>query len=44
MCKECKNCKYSEPIYFKDEENGEFYAFKNIVFCNKKDDFIKGGQ
>lgn len=41
MYRKCDNCHYSEPVYFKDEDNGEFYAFQGIIFCNKKDNFVK---
>ena len=43
---ECENCEYADKVYFKDNENGEFYEYKTstIVNCMKYNDFVIGGE
>lgn len=47
MCdKKCDNCEYADPVYFKDNENGEFYAYgiQTIVNCMLYNKFIINQQ
>ena len=43
---DCNNCEFADKLYFKDNENGEFYEYKTstIVNCMKYNDFVIGGE
>ena len=38
----CRECKYYDPVYFKDNENGQYYEYRTetIFNCLKKNKFI----
>lgn len=46
ICDDCNNCEYCTRLYFKDENNGDFYMFSSdsIFLCEKYDEFIIGGD
>ena len=40
-CK-CKDCEFADKVYYKDEENGQFFTYppSTIILCMKHNKFI----
>lgn len=45
-CEFCNDCEYKDKVYFKDNENGQYYEYEDyqIFLCMKHNKFVIDGE